>query len=150
MEDLRLRLRPLAIRVDGRYHRGRIWEPRPDSAATEPGAVSNATTTPPLLRRDVLARGRRRQRLGRYLRAPGGQPGEPAVGDEQVARLSGRETCLAVVAVLSLDGGDASPIVPFRHGARPRGHSLLPTGYSRDLASVSTAIATAPASVPVV
>jgi hypothetical protein len=38
-----------------------------------------------------------------------------APGDEQVPWLFGRETCLAVVAVLSLDRGDASPDVPNEH-----------------------------------
>jgi hypothetical protein len=36
----------------------------------------------------------------------------PACGDERVFQLSGGETCLAVVAVLNEDSGDASRSVP--------------------------------------
>jgi hypothetical protein len=97
MEDLRLRLRPLAIRVDGRYHRGRIWEPRPDSAATELGAVSNATTTPPPLRRDVLARRRRRER-------PGGICEPPAVNPANLLLVTSRSLA-ALVAQHSFPNG---------------------------------------------
>jgi hypothetical protein len=56
-----------------------------------------------------IGRARRRFRIG---------AASLEFAEEQGARLSGRETCLAVVAVLSLDSGDASQFVSERQHPR--------------------------------